>query len=130
MTTPIETVNELVHAINEANLERALAAYEEDAVLVAQPGVTARGTSQLREALSGFVAMKARLRSEAQQVIQNGDVALYIARWSLSGVDPSGKPVNMGGESTDVLRRQHDGRWLIVLDNPWGSQILPPSRSS
>jgi uncharacterized protein (TIGR02246 family) len=127
MTTPIETVNELVHAINEANLERALAAYEEDAVLVAQPGVTARGVSQLKEALSGFVAMKARLRSEAQQVIQNEDVALYIGRWSLSGVDPSGKPVNMGGESTDVLRRQRDGRWLIVLDNPWGSQILPRS---
>jgi len=32
----------------------------------------------------------------------------------------------MSGESTDVLRRQEDGRWLIVLDNPWGAQILPP----
>lgn len=127
MTTPIEAVNELVHAINEANLERALAAYEDDAILVAQPGVTARGTSQVREALSAFIAIKAQLRSETQQVIQNEDVALYISRWSLSGVDPSGKPINMGGESTDVLRRQPDGRWLIVLDNPWGSQILPRS---
>ncbi len=30
----------------------------------------------------------------------------------------------MSGESTDVLRRQPDGRWLIALDNPWGVQIL------
>jgi len=88
--------------------------------------VTARGTSQIREALSGFIAMKAQLRSEAQQVIENQDVALYIGRWSLNGTDPSGKPVSMGGESTDVLRRQPDGRWLIALDNPWGAQILPP----
>jgi ketosteroid isomerase-like protein len=126
MATPIQTVNELVQGINAGDLNLAVAAYETDAILMAQPGVTARGTSQIREALSGFIAMKAQLRSEAQQVIENQDVALYIGRWSLNGTDPSGKPVSMGGESTDVLRRQPDGRWLIALDNPWGAQILPP----
>jgi len=126
MATPIQTVNELVQGINAGDLNLAVAAYENDAILMAQPGVTARGTSQIREALSGFIAMKAQLRSEAQQVIENQDVALYIGRWSLNGTDPSGKPVSMGGESTDVLRRQPDGRWLIALDNPWGAQILPP----
>ena len=126
MATPIQTVNELVQGINAGDLNQAVAAYENDAVLMAQPGVTVRGTSQIREALSGFIAMKARLRSEAQQVIENQDVALYIGRWSLNGTDPSGTPVSMSGESTDVLRRQPDGRWLIAIDNPWGAQILPP----
>src|SRR5262245_15427782 len=124
MPGPIDTVNELVRAINEGNVERAVAAYEPDAVLVAKPGQIARGSSQLREALSGFVALHAVLRSEAQDVIEAGDVALYISRWSLAGTDPSGKAVTMGGESTDILRRQSDGRWLITLDNPWGAQIL------
>ncbi len=125
MRGPIDTVNELVQAINEGAVERAVMAYEPDAVLVAQPGQIARGASQIREALGGFVALKAVLRSEAQEVIEADDVALYIARWSLSGTDPAGNPVTMGGESTDVLRRQEDGRWLIVMDNPWGSRILP-----
>jgi ketosteroid isomerase-like protein len=31
----------------------------------------------------------------------------------------------MAGESSDVLRRQRDGRWLIALDNPWGADLLP-----
>jgi len=31
----------------------------------------------------------------------------------------------MGGESSDILRQQRDGRWLIALDNPWGAKILP-----
>jgi len=31
----------------------------------------------------------------------------------------------MSGESSDILRRHKDGRWLIALDNPWGAQILP-----
>jgi ketosteroid isomerase-like protein len=103
-----------------------VASYESGAVLVAQPGQLARGSAQLREALAGFIALKPVLRSEAQQLIESGDVALYISRWSLAGTDPAGKAVAMGGESTDVLRRQRDGRWLIALDNPWGTQILPP----
>jgi ketosteroid isomerase-like protein len=30
----------------------------------------------------------------------------------------------MGGDSSDLLRRQQDGRWLIAVDNPWGAQLL------
>ena len=124
MLTPIDTVNELVAAINGAHLERAVAVYESDAVLVVQPGQFARGSAEIRDALGGFIALKAVLRSEAQEVIEAGDIALYIARWSLTGTDPAGNAVAMAGESADVLRRQRDGRWLIVLDNPWGAQIL------
>ena len=65
------------------------------------------------------------IRSEAEQVIEYGDLALYLSRWNLSGTDPSGKAVTMGGQSTDILRRQRDGRWLIAVDNPWGPQTLP-----
>jgi len=126
MPGPIDTVNELIQAINRADLDRAVSAYESGAVLVVQPGQLVRGSAQLREALAGFIALRAVLRSEAQQLIEAGDVALYIGRWSLSGTDPAGTAVAMGGESTDVLRRQSDGRWLIALDNPWGAQILPP----
>jgi ketosteroid isomerase-like protein len=126
MPGPIDTVNELVEAINHADLERAVAAYESGAVLVVRPDQLVRGSAQLHEALAGFIALRAVLRSEAQQLIEAEDVALYIGRWSLSGTDPAGNQVAMRGESTDVLRRQRDGRWLIALDNPWGAQILPP----
>ena len=125
MPQPVNTVTRLVEAINRADLDGALALYEKDAVLVAQPGQIARGTAELREALAGFTALKATLRAETQQVVEAGDVALYVGRWSLRGTDSDGQPVAMSGESTDVLRRQKDGRWLIALDNPWGAQILP-----
>lgn len=126
MPGPIDTINELMQAINHGDLERAVAAYESDAVLVVRPGQLVRGSAQLSEALAGFIALRAVLRSEAQQLIEAKDVALYIGRWSLSGTDPAGNAVVTGGESADVLRRQRDGRWLIALDNPWGAQILPP----
>ena len=127
MASPIEVVAQLVQSINRGDLAAAVALYESDAVLVARPGELARGTAEIREALARFVALKATLRSEAQQVIETDSVALYVGRWSLRGTDPAGQAVAMSGESTDVLRRQGDGRWLIVLDNPWGAQILPSS---
>ena len=45
MPGPIDTVNDLVQAINHADLDRAVAAYESNAVLMAQPGQPARGSA-------------------------------------------------------------------------------------
>jgi uncharacterized protein (TIGR02246 family) len=124
MAGPIDTVNQLVDAINHGDLERAVVAYEPEAVLLVQPGQLARGSSELRKALAGFIALTPTLTSEAQEVIEVGDIAQYLGRWNLRGTDPAGKPVEMAGESADILRRQADGRWLIALDNPWGVKVL------
>lgn len=121
---PLEAVAQFVNAMNNGDLETALTFYEPGASLVVKPGVVATGTVALREALTGFVALKPTLTTEAQQVMEAGDVALYCSRWSLRGTDPAGNPVHMGGRSSDVLRRRSDGNWLIALDNPWGTDIV------
>ena len=124
MSTPIDTVNLLADALNRGDLEAALELYEPNAVLVAQPGQLARGSAQVRTALGGFIGLKPTLRSQTQNVVEADAIALYMGRWTLQGTDPSGNAITMGGESSDVLRRQQDGRWLIAVDNPWGTQIL------
>lgn len=124
MSTPIDTVNQLVDALNRRDLEAALVLYEPDAVLVAQPGQPARGSTELSAALGRFIELKPTLRSHAQEVVELDDIALYMGRWTLQGTDASGQAVTMRGESSDILRRQRDGRWLIAIDNPWGAQIL------
>src|SRR5262249_2877120 len=124
MSTPIDTVNELASALNRGDVGAALKLYESNAVLIAQSGRAARGPSELRAALEQFAALKPALRTQAQRVTEAGDIALYIGRWTLNGIDPSGQPIAMGGESSDILRRQPDGRWLIAVDNPWGAKIL------
>jgi hypothetical protein len=30
--------------------------------------------------------------------------------------------VSLAGQTSDVARRQADGRWLIMIDNPFGGQ--------
>jgi uncharacterized protein (TIGR02246 family) len=124
MSAPIDTINELFDAINRGDLEGALALYEPNAVLVGHPGQLSRGLTELRGALGGFIGLKPELRSEIQNVIEVGDIALYTGYWTLRGTEPSGQATTMGGVSSNILRHQRDGRWLIAVDNPWGAKIL------
>ena len=128
MPGPVDPIKHLVDAVNHGDLQRALTVYGPDSVFVAQPGQVARGLGQIKEALAGFIALKPTLTFQSQETIEAGDIALCAGRWTLTGTDPAGKPVTMGGESADVLRRQPDGRWLIAVDNPWGTAILEPKK--
>src|SRR4029450_10309582 len=50
------------------------------------------------------------------------DLALTTSKWVLEGIGADGKPARMEGQSAEVARRQPDGTWLFVIDNPYGLQ--------
>jgi uncharacterized protein (TIGR02246 family) len=121
---PADIVSQLIDALNRGKLEEALALYEPQAVMMAAPGTLATGKEALRKALEGFIALRPTIRSVKQTVVEAGGLAQYCSEWTLAGTDPAGKPVTMTGKSSDVLRKQPDGAWKIVVDNPWGTGIL------
>ena len=70
--------------------------------------------------------MRAKLEARVKRVLQASDLALLITEWSISGTEPDGKPSNLSGRGTVVLRQQKqqhsDGiAWRIVIENPWGT---------
>lgn len=72
----------------------------------------APAAAQAFAAVETFVA--AMNRGDAAAAVA-GDLALVHTRWSLEATAPDGA----------ALRRQPDGRWLIAIDNPWGTAVLP-----
>lgn len=121
---PLDLVTQLVTAMNVQDLGTALTLFEPGASFVMKSGVVVSGTAGIRQALEGFMALKPTLTIDAQQLVQAGDVAQYCARWSLKGIDQTGTVVQLGGRSSSILRRQPDGRWLFLVDNPWGTDIV------
>jgi len=117
--TPEGVIKWFADCLNRGDVEAALELYEPGAAFVVEPGISVRGSDQIREALNGFAALGPRLTGEIAGVREAGDVALVLNRWSLTGEGPDG-PVEMSGLSADVLRRQHDGSWRVVIDDPWG----------
>jgi len=123
-SSPLDVITQLVTAMNAQDLECAMALFEPGASFVIKPGVVVSGTNGIRQALEGFMALKPTLTIQAQQVVQAGDVAQYCARWSIKGIDPTGTAIQLGGRSSSILRRQSTGRWLFLVDNPWGTDIV------
>ena len=116
-----EVLQSIVEGVNSGDFDVLMSLYEPDAAFATQPGSLARGSSGVREALAGFIAMKGTLDFKSSRVLETGDIALVITVWSFTGTGPDGEPVKLAGKSADVLRRQADKSWRIVIDNPWGT---------
>ncbi len=120
--TVIETNNAAVAA---GDIEGVLATFEPDGVLVWEPGMTAKGTPALREAFKQFIAINPKITITGHEIIQADDIALHSSTWKMSGLAPDGSPIEQSGFSVVVLRKQPDGKWLMVIDNPFANHLLP-----
>ena len=119
--TPEQVLASIVDGINRGDLDSLLGLYERDAAFAAQPGTLAHGAPGIRESLAGFIAMDGELDLRVTRVLEVDDLALVAGTWTFEGTGPDGEPVRLGADNADVLRRQADGTWRFVIDNPWGT---------
>jgi uncharacterized protein (TIGR02246 family) len=119
--TPTQVLEAIVEGINSGNVDALMPLYESKAAFATRPGSLAHGAPGIREALTGFVSLNGTLELEVTRVLEVDDLALVIGRWSYEGTGPDGEPVRLEAENADVLRRQADGTWRFVIDNPWGT---------
>jgi uncharacterized protein (TIGR02246 family) len=117
--TPEEVPATWEAAFNTGDIDQVMALYEADAVLVPEPGKKVAGSAAIREALLGFLAVKGQIKLTSKRVLQCGDVALLNGHWDLNGTGPDGSPVSMSGDTNEVVRRQADGTWRYVVDDPF-----------
>jgi ketosteroid isomerase-like protein len=119
--TPEQVLESIVTGINSGNLDGLMPLYESEAAFATRPGSLAHGAPGVREALAGFISMKGTLDLEVTRVLEVDDLALVMGVWSFDGAGPDGEPVRLAARNADVLRRQADGTWRFVIDNPWGT---------
>jgi uncharacterized protein (TIGR02246 family) len=119
--SPEQVLESIVTGINSGDLDSLLPLYEGDAAFATQPGSLAHGAPGIGEALTGFISMNGELDLEVTRVLEVDDIALVTGVWSFTGTGPDGEPVRLAARNADVLRRQSDGTWRFVIDNPWGT---------
>jgi len=110
-------------ALNGRDLEAAVALYEPNASFVLASGEVITGRDAIREALKGFLAFEEIRFTRGISATQSGDgsLAMLRAAWTATAPGPDGKPVTVTGKNVEVVRRQSDGTWLFVIDNPRGA---------
>ena len=106
-------------AFNAGDIEATVACYEPQACLVSKSGRIARGAAELREVYRITFSNKPQMKFEIRKVVPAGDdLALVIVDWT--SVLSSGEAKVLSGTATSIVRRQADGTWKLVLDNPFG----------
>ena len=119
--TPEQVLESIVTGINSGDLDSLMPLYESEAAFATEPGSLAPGTPGISAALSGFISMNGNLDLQVTRVLEADDLALVVGVWSFDGTGPDGEPVRLEARNADVLRRQADGSWRFVIDNPWGT---------
>ncbi len=101
-----------------------MASFETEATVVFEPGSLVSDAAQLEQMFAGMAAVNPVFEYAGHEVIVNGDIAVHIAPWSMTGKTPDGQELVQSGLSIAVLRRQPDGSWKMVIDNPHGGRLL------
>jgi ketosteroid isomerase-like protein len=108
-------------AFNAGDVDALLKLYDEQSVLVDEPGKPVQGLENIRQALIGFLALKLPIQLTVRRVYENGDIGFCVADWSIAGKAPDGKDVKVGGTSVEVVKRTSGGNWVYVIDSPYGT---------
>ena len=118
---PGDVYSALLTAFNAGNIEATLGCYEPKACFVARSGRAASGIEELREVYRLTYSNKPHMKFHLRKVIPAGDdLALVVVEWRSKAVGSDGETRLWSGLATDIVRRQPDGAWKIVLDNPYG----------
>jgi uncharacterized protein (TIGR02246 family) len=118
-TTPDDMPRAFESAFNTGDIDQVMQLYESECVLVPAPGQTVSGAAAIREALLGFLAVKGQIKLQFRRVLVSGDLALVNSHWDLNGTGADGAPVSLSGDTSEVIRRQSDGTWRYVIDDPF-----------
>ena len=79
-------------------------------------GCVAVGVDAIREVWAGFIALGGQIGMTTRYAVEADEVALLSNSWTftMDGAEVA------GSITSEVARRQPDGTWRYVIDNPYG----------
>lgn len=123
-TQVLSTVETMTHAFHAKNIESVMASYEKQAIVVFEPSSPISDADQIKQMFEGAFTLNPEFTYAGHEVFVSEDIALHIAPWQMEGKTPDGQVIEQSGLSVAVLRKQSDGTWRMVIDNPHGQLLL------
>jgi len=109
-----------VKHLNAGDLDAVMTLYEPEAQFVAKSGEILVGHEAIRKVLGALIAAKAHFQSRVVRAVTVGDIAQLYTDFEGTRVDESGKTVPVRNDAIEVLRRQPDGAWKLIMGDPNG----------
>ncbi|HEV2226747.1 MAG TPA: SgcJ/EcaC family oxidoreductase [Nitrososphaerales archaeon] len=112
----------LMEAMEKGDIETTVALYETDAVLLTESGAPMKGREAIRRHNEKFMSLKTKTTIDEIKTMISGDGSIATTRMKCTSffIDPSGNQVRLLTNTLEVVRRQPDGTWRFVIDDPFG----------
>jgi ketosteroid isomerase-like protein len=109
------------HYINAGDLASAVELYELSARVTPPASETPVEIDGIREMLTRLIGRRAQFKSTVARTVAAGDVAVLYTDWeiSMNGASEDGAPPH---KAIEVLRRQTDGTWKLIVGDPEGRE--------
>jgi len=95
----LTTIEKMTEAFHAGDIKGVMKSYENTATIVFEPEMAVSDPAIIRKMFQGFFAANPHFTYSGHEVFIAGDIA--------------------------VLRKQADGNWLMVIDNPHGQYLMP-----
>ncbi|HEV7856943.1 MAG TPA: DUF4440 domain-containing protein [Herminiimonas sp.] len=121
--TPEDCSRKLFAALETGDLDLSVALYEPGAVLFRKSGETMTGHAAIRESNAALIALKPVFTIDFIRTTISGDgtIATTRVKATLDATKADGSPVHGDIHTLEVMRRQADGSWRYLIDDPYGS---------
>jgi uncharacterized protein (TIGR02246 family) len=117
-TEPEDLSRFFLERANAGDVEGVVALYEPDAALAGPSGTVTTGIQAIRQRYEQLLAGKRTFKGVTQAALRAGDLALTSTQFSASVVDPNGQAMTVPAATAEVARRQPNGTWLWLIDQP------------
>jgi len=108
----------LAAAFNSGNVATVLQMYDTTGIIVPEPGKPVSGNDKFEESIKAILSIKGKMEIKTVYCLQAGDIALGRSEWSIT----DGDEVKISAKGIEVMKRQADGGWKIVIDQAFGAE--------
>ncbi len=94
--------------------------------MVKLPGEVVSGIDEIGAHYTALFSMNISMTitTEVVKVVQAENFILATTNWKLEGIDPEGEAGSTMKIANRVFRRNKDGKWLLLIDNPFGPELV------
>ena len=104
--------------LNAGDLEKVLSLYEPEARFVAPSGETLVGLDRIGEVIAALIRSNTKMKGRVLRVTRIDDLAVLYTDFDGTTNDASGKKIELSSRAIEVLRRQPDGTWKLIIGDP------------
>jgi len=113
-----EAHSTLAAAYNTGDLNTVLNMYDVNGIIVAEPGSPVSGNENFTAAVKAILSIKGKMEIKTVYCLQSGDIAIGRSEWSIK----DGGEVKLSARGIEVMKRQDDGTWKVLIDHAFGAE--------